>query len=144
MELTSKIKDKSVRDGIVTDCTYLIDEQVAAKGGLSGMALKATYGVVKGLGGDYVPGAIKRLLPEAMTALEPIWNEGEAAGDPVGYLSEHSDRTADILLSTTDARIARNGGGIVGASYHKLRKSVKQDVVTAVPELARIIDKHIS
>lgn len=144
MELTSKIKDQSVRDGIVVDCTHLIDEQVAAKGGLAGMALKATYGVVKGVGGDYVPGAIKRLLPEVMAALEPMWTEGEATGDPVGYLSEHSDRTADILLSTTDARIARNGGGIIGASYHKLRQSVKQDVVMAVPKLAKIIDKHVS
>lgn len=144
MELTNKIKDKSVREGIARDCTHLIDEQVSAKGGLSGIALKATYGVVKGVGGDYVSGAISRLLPEAMAALEPIWNEGEAAGDPVSYLSEHSDRTADILLSTTDARIAKNGGGIVGASYHKLRQSVKPDVVTAVPKLAKIINKHIS
>lgn len=144
MELTQRIKDPSVRDGIVVDCTHLIDEQVAAKSGLAGMALKATYSVVKGVGGDYVPGAIKRLLPETMTALEPIWNEGEAAGNPVDYLSQHSDRTADILLSTTDARIARNGGGIIGASYHKLRQSVKQDVVTAVPKLAKIIGKHVS
>ena len=144
MELTSQIKDKSVRDAIVSDCTHLIDDQVAAKGGIAGMALKATYGVVKGVGGDYIPGAIKRLLPEVMTALEPIWNEGKAAGDPVSYLSEHRDRTADVLLSTTDARIAKNGGGIVGASYNKLRKSVKQDVVAAVPKFAQIIDKHTS
>ncbi len=144
MELTSKIKDKSVRDRIVSDCTHLINDQVAAKGGISGMALKATYSVVKSVGGDYIPGAINRLLPEAMAALEPIWNEGEATGNPVSYLSEHSDRTADILLSTTDARIARNGGGIISTSYHKLRKSVKQDVVIAVPKLAQIIGKHVS
>lgn len=144
MELTKKIKDTAVRNGIVTDCTHLIDEQVNAKSGFSGIALKATYGVVKGVGGDYIPGAIKRLLPETMAALDPIWNEGIQAGNPVSYLSRHCDRTADIILSTTDARISKNGGGIVGASYNKLRKSVKQDVVSAVPELARIIDKHVS
>ena len=144
MELTDKIKDNAIRNGIAADCTHLIDDQVAAKSGLSGMALKATYGVVKGLGGDYIPGAVRRLLPEAMAALNPMWQEGVAHGDPVTYLSENSDRTADVILSATDARIANNGGGIVGASYKKLRKSVKQDVVIAVPELARIIDKHVN
>lgn len=145
MELTRKIQDKAVRDRVATDCTQLIDKQVAAKGGLGGLALKAAYGAVKGLGGDYVLGAVKRLLPEVAEALDPLWAEGVQKGNPVAYLSENSDRTADVILSTTDARIERKAsGGIIGASYKKLRKSVKKDVAAAVPGLARIIDKHIS
>lgn len=145
MELTRKIQDKAVRDRIAADCTQLIDTQVAAKGGLGGLALKAAYGAVKGLGGDYVLGAVKRLLPEVAEALDPLWAEGVQSGDPVAYLSANSDRTADVILSTTDARIERKAsGGIIGASYKKLRKSVKKDVTAAVPGLAQIIDKHIS
>lgn len=142
MELTDKINDNATYARIAADCTQLIDEQVAAKSGLSGVALKATYTVIKGVGKDYVTGAVRRLLPETLSALNPIWTEGVAYGDPVAYLSEHSDRTADVILSTTDARIAKNGGGIVGASYQKLRKSIKRDVVDAVPDLAKIIHKH--
>jgi len=142
MELTDKINDTAAYARIAADCTQLIDEQVAAKGGLSGVALKATYTVIKGVSNDYVTGAVRRLLPETLSALNPIWTEGVDYGDPVAYLSEHSDRTADLILSTTDARIAKNGGGIVGASYHKLRKSIKRDVVDAVPDLAKIIHKH--
>lgn len=143
MELTRKIQDKAVRDRIATDCTQLIDTQVAAKGGLAGMALKAAYGAVKGLGGNYVLGAVQRLLPEVFAALDPMWAEGVQSGDPVAYLSENSDRTADVILSTTDQRIEQKAsGGIIGASYKKLRKSVKKDVEAAVPGLARIIDKH--
>ncbi|MGB3292905.1 MAG: hypothetical protein WBB01_07965 [Phormidesmis sp.] len=145
MELTDKIQDKAVRDRIAADCTQLIDTQVAAKRGLGGMALKAAYGAVKGLGGDYILGAVKRLLPEVAEALDPLWAEGVKTGDPVAYLSENSDRTAEVILSTTDQRIERKAsGGIIGASYKKLRKSVKNDVATAVPGLAQIIDKHIS
>ncbi|MFK8184019.1 MAG: hypothetical protein AB8B99_11645 [Phormidesmis sp.] len=142
MELTTKINDKETYNSIAADCTQLMDEQVSAKGGLSGMAFKATYKVVKGIGADYIPGAIKRLLPETLKALDPIWAEGREKGDPVAHLSEHSDRTADLILSTTDARIENNGGGIIGASYKKLRKSVKPDVVAAIPDLAKILDKH--
>ncbi|MGC1310511.1 MAG: hypothetical protein WA885_25040 [Phormidesmis sp.] len=145
MELTRKIQDKAIRDGIAADCTQLIEQQVAAKSGLAGIAFKATYGVVKGISSDYVPGAIKRLLPEIMGALDPLWAEGVQQGDPVMYLSQNSERTADVILSTTDARIERKAsGGIIGSSYKKLRKSVKKDVADAVPGLARIIDKHVS
>ena len=142
MELTNKIQDEAVRESIAADCTHLIDQQVSAKSGLSGLALKATYGVVKNVGADYVPGAIKRLLPETCAALDPIWAEGVQKGDPVAYLSQHKDRTADVILSTTDTRIANNGSGIIKASYNKLRKSVKSDVAAAVPELAQILSKH--
>lgn len=141
MELNDRISSNDYAS-MAKDCTHLIDEQVSAKTGLSGMALKATYKVVKGIGNDYVPGAIRRLLPETLTALSPLWTEGTQQGDSVAYLTEHSDRTADVILSTTDARIAKKGGGLVGASYQKLRKSVKRDVVNAVPELAKIIDKY--
>ena len=144
MELTTKINDKETYNSIATDCSQLMDDQVAAKGGLSGMAFKATYKLVKGIGADYIPGAIKRLLPETLKALDPIWEEGRAQGDPVSYLSEHRDRTADLILSTTDARIKSNGGGIIGASYQKLRKSIKPDVEAAVPGLAKILAKHTS
>lgn len=142
MELTTKINGSDIYNSIAADCSQLMDDLVSAKSGLSGMAFKATYKVVKGVGADYIPGAIKRLLPATLKALDPIWAEGREKGDPVAYLSEHSDRTADLILSTTDERIKNNGGGIIGASYKKLRKSVKPDVVAAVPELAKILDKH--
>ena len=143
MELTNAIQDKAVRDAIAADCTQLIDQQVSAKSGLGGMALKATYGIVKGIGADYIPGAVTRLLPETCAARAPLWAEGREAGDPVAYMTTHEDRTADLILGATDARIERVGKGVISASYKMLRKSVKSDVVDAVPGLAKILGKHI-
>jgi hypothetical protein len=140
--LSEKIQDAAVRANIADDCAKLIDKQVAAKGGLGGMAMKTAYGVIKGVGASYIPGAINRLLPDACKALEPIWQEGAEAGDPVKYLSENSDRTADSILSVTDARIEKTSNGVVSATYKKLRKSVKNDVEAAVPDLAEIISSH--
>ena len=142
MVLSEKIKNETVRASIAADCAKLIDKQVAAKGGLSGMAMKTAYGVIKGVGAGYIPGAISRLLPEACTALEPMWQEGTASGDPVKYLSDNRDRTADSILSVTDARIQGSNNGVVSATYKKLRKSVKNDVEAAVPDLAQIINSY--
>ena len=143
MKLTDKVKEPAVKKAIAKDCAQLIDRQVSAKSGLSGMALKTAYSVVKGIGSDYVPGALARLLPETCEAIEPIWAEGVAQGDPVAHLSANSDRTADLILEATDARIVRAGNGLIGGTYKKLRKSVKSDVVAAVPGVAEILQQHV-
>ena len=143
MKLTQKTQDRSTRAAIAADCTQLIDQQVSAKGGLSGIALKTAYKVVQGISSDYIPGALMRLMPETFSNLDPLWEEGLQAGDPAVYMSEHSDRAADAILAATDDRIARTGQGVISATYKRLRKSVKSDVVAAVPGLAAILRKHV-
>jgi hypothetical protein len=142
MGLIDQIQDPQMKVSIATDCAKLIDEQVAAKGGISGLALKATYGVVKGLGSNYVIGAIERLLPDVLVALDPIWHEGIVAGDPVNHLSDRPSETADRVLSVTDARIEKTSNGVVRGAYNKLRQSVKRDVEAAIPDLAKIIGQY--
>jgi hypothetical protein len=142
MGLSHTLQGQQVTANIAADCTQLIDEQVSAKGGISGLALKAAYGVVKGLSADYIPGALQRLLPETISSLEPLWEEGVQVGDPVSHLIQNSDRTADAILSATDARIERASNKLICSSYKKLRSSVKGDIVAAVPGFAQIIGKH--
>ncbi|WAL60188.1 DUF6918 family protein [Thermocoleostomius sinensis] len=142
MGLTEKISDQHTQATVAADCAKLIDEQVAAKNGISGLALKAAYGVVKGVEPSYIPGAIQRLLPDALVALDPLWNEGVQSGDPVQHLIQNRSRTAETLLSITDAKISKTKNGVVRSSYNKLRKSVKNDVEEAVPGLAKILATH--
>lgn len=143
MGLRAVIDDEALQARIAEDCAKLMDEQVAAKGGISGFALKTTYGVIKGIGADYIPSTLQRLLPDAVNALEPIWVEGMAGGDPVTHLSDNRARAADMLLGITDARIEQSSNKIVRASYSKLRQSVKGDVEAAVPGLAKIFNIHL-
>ncbi|MBD2110984.1 DUF6918 family protein [Leptolyngbya subtilissima] len=142
MGLSDILSDKAVKAQVVADCAALIDNQVASKGGFGGMALKTTYGVVKGMNSGYISGAIGRMLPEVVASLEPMWTEGEQAGDPVAYLTQNQVRAADVILGVTDRRIAKTDNGVVRSSYTKLRKSVKGDVESAVPELAKIFGRY--
>lgn len=142
MGLTEGLNDPNKRASLVADCVTLIDEQVAAKGGMGGLAWKAAYGTVKGVNPGYIAGAIDRILPEILAAVEPMWNEGVQTGDPVGYLSQNSSRAADAVLSVTDARIEKSNNGVVRGAYNKLRNSAKGEVETAIPALAKILDKY--
>ena len=144
MGLSDLMADDATRTSLIQACTQLMDTQVATKGGLGGVALKTTYGLVKGIGPTYIPGAVGRLLPEVLTALDPLWREGVETGDPVAYLSQASDRTADHLLAVTDARIAHTSNGLIKTSYQRLRQSVQGDVEAAVPNLAQILAAHVN
>lgn len=141
MKLSDMINDPSVKASIVEDCTKLIDAQVANKSGISGMTLKTAYRVVNGVGPGYIKGAIGRILPEACAALDPLWCEGVETGNPVDYLTQNCSRTADILLSVTDARVHKTSGVVAGA-YKKLRKSVKGDIEEAIPGFVGILGQH--
>ena len=136
------LNDSNKRDSVVADCVKLIDEQVAAKGGMSGLGLKAAYGAVKGVKPGYIAGAVYGLLPEVLAALDPMWSEGSQTGSPVEYLTQNRSRAADALLGITDARIERSKNGIVRGAYNKLRNSAKNDVEEAIPGLAQILDNH--
>jgi hypothetical protein len=142
MGISDVLNDPNKEASVVADCVKLIDEQVAAKGGMSGLAFKAAYSGVKGVRPGYIDGAIGRLLPEAFNALDSIWSEGLQTGDPVGFLSQNRSRAADALLSITDARIEKTTNGFVRGSYNKFRNSAKTDVEEAIPGLAKIIDNH--
>lgn len=142
MRLSEQLQHEQTTASIAAECTILMDRQVSAKSGISGLALKAAYSVVKGVSADYIPGAIQRLLPEAISALDPMWDQGIQAGDPVAHLTQNSDLTADTILSVTDAKIQRTSNGLISSSYNKLRKSVKGDIAAAVPGLAQILGKH--
>lgn len=142
MGLSDGLNDANKTATLVNDCVKLIDEQVSAKGGLSGLALKAAYGAVNGIKPGYVASAIEGLLPPTLTALDPIWSEGVQAGNPVEHLDKNRSRAADAVLSVTDARIAKSDNGVVKGAYNQFRKSVKSDVEEAIPGLAKIIDKY--
>ena len=142
MGLSDDLLNPNKKNIIVSDCTKLLDTQVANMGGISGLALKAGYSAVKGIRPTYCSDAIEGLLPESLNALDPIWSEGIQTGDPVGHLTQNRDRTADALLAITDARIEKSNNTIVRGAYSKLRNSAKKHVEEAIPGLAKIIDNH--
>ncbi|NEP58750.1 MAG: hypothetical protein F6K31_17315 [Symploca sp. SIO2G7] len=142
MGLSQILQEPDKKASLLADLIKLIDELVAGKGGIAGIGMKAAYSTVKSVKPGYIQGAVERLLPEAFNALDPIWNEGVQKGDPVEYLSQNSSRSADAVLSVTDARIEKTDNGIVRGAYNKLRKSVKGDVEGAIPSVAKIIGNY--
>lgn len=143
MGLSDVLKDEPKKNAIVNDCCTLLDEEVASKGGLSGIAVKAGYAAVKGIRPGFVKHTVEVLLPEFAVKLDPIWEDAVKSGNRSGYLVSNKGRVADALLAVTDARANRSNKGMVKSTYEKLRGSAKKNVEEAVPRLARLLEKHL-
>ena len=60
------LDDKSTRSLLVEDCIKLIDSEVQKKSGISGLAIKAGYKVLKGV----KPGAIREATDNLIDSFE--------------------------------------------------------------------------
>lgn len=143
-ELEAALISDSKRPQVVEDCVTLVAQEVADKKGLSGMAIKTGYKMVKGFKPGFLPGVIEDMLPEFASALEPIYQEAKGSGGSVAQFFEaNPGRVADALLGITDARAQTSKNALVKSTYQKLRGTAKTHVEAAVPRLAALIQKYV-
>ncbi len=141
--LTEALTAESKKAAVTNDCLALIDAEVADKGGLTGLAIKAGYRTVQGIKPGFVRQVVVDLLPEFASALEPIYQEAKGGSRPVReHFMSNAGRVADALLSITDEKAKRSKSGMVRGTYEKLRGSAKKNVEAAVPRLGAMIEKH--
>jgi hypothetical protein len=142
--LKDLLTDATKRRAIVDDCARLVDDEVSAKGGLSGLAIKGAYAVVKALKPGMVRDACEHLIDEFVEKIEPHYAEHKASGGGsfVSFLSGRSTKVADDLLGVTDRRAASAKNPTIKKAYEKLRPTGVKNVEAAVPGIAKIIEKH--
>ncbi|AHJ27676.1 hypothetical protein PN465_06230 [Nodularia spumigena CS-584] len=142
MRLSEQLLSPNKKAMVVDDCCKMIDQQLAAKSGMSGIALKTAFSALKGVKPGYIPYVVEQLLPQFLTALDPLWSEGIEKGDPAAHLIASRSQTADAMLGITDARVKNTQRQIIKGTYEKFRGSAKKHVEEAVPDLAKIVDKY--
>ena len=141
--LTEILNSETKKNQVVDDCCTVIDQEVADKGGLSGIAIKAGFAAVKGVKPGFVRHVVFDLLPEFAAALDPIFQEAKSKSVPVGpHFISNAGRVADALLAITDAKATRAKSGAVKGAYDRLRGTAKKHVESAVPRLGKVIEKH--
>lgn len=143
MPSLSELLTSDKKPQVVDDCCSLIDAEVKDKGGISGLAIKAGYGAVKGVKPGFIRSVVEDLLPEFAQALDPVWQDAKKDGKAVGqYFASNTSRVADALLAITDSKAQRSKSGVVKGTYDKLRGSAKKNVEAAVPRLGEMVQKY--
>ncbi|HEY6727679.1 MAG TPA: hypothetical protein VI197_26775 [Polyangiaceae bacterium] len=141
--LKEQVVQGNKRTAIIDDALQVLDAEVADKSGLSGMAVKGAFAVVKGVQPGFIRKVVDSLLDDFLDALNPIYQEAASAGKPPGkHLEQNAGRVADALLGITDARAERAQRQVIKKTYDKLRPTAKKHVEAAAPRLGGLLDRH--
>jgi hypothetical protein len=143
--LTDMLLAPGARPKVIADCVQLINEEVDSKGGLTGLAVKGAYALVKAVKPGFINEAVDHMLDDFVKRLEPFWAEAQSKNEPIGpLLSSRAPQVADALLSISDERAARSTNQSLKKAYEKLRPTGKKHVEQAVPRVGRLIQKYAS
>jgi len=143
--LLESLGNKTKRSAVIADCCTMIDQEVDSKGGLSGIAIKTAYKLVKGVKPGFIAEAVDGLLDDFCKNLQPFADEAIAKGVGIQkHFTDNRSRVADALLTITDERAKKTRHGVVKSGYEKLRGTAKKNVEEAVPRVGGVIQKHAS
>jgi hypothetical protein len=142
--LKASLLDSDRREGVVTDLVNFVDQEVAAKGGLSGGFIKTGYAAVKKVRPGIIRGAVNSMLDDFVAALEPYWAGYQAQPTPGfgAYLAARPQEVSQALLAVTDRRAERSSRGSVTSVYNRLRPKGQDNVIEALPRLGDLVERH--
>ena len=133
---------KDRRPAVIEDTVALIDAQVKQKG----FVIKSAYATIKAIKRKFVPEVVDALLDDWLGKLQPHFDKWSAAKtSPLSdFLVARSDDVAEDLLSVTDQRAEKTSHTTAKKMYLRMRDGAKKNVVEAIPDLAKMIEKHLA
>jgi hypothetical protein len=132
------------RPQVTADCLTLIKQEVSAKSGISGTAVKLAYKTVSTFASGYLQSMVEKLLPDMIAKLEPYWADFNASGasDFGDYLAKRGDEVSDALLSVTDARAQTSERPTILKAYRTVRGGAAKHVAAALPAVGALVQKY--
>ena len=144
-KLADTLLKTETRPGLLRDCAVMVDEEVASKGGLSGLAIKAGYATVKAFKASIINEVLEGMIDDMVKNMESFWDDyekGGKAGAFDGFLNSRAGAVADAMLKISDDRAATTHHHNLKKVYEKLRPTGKKHTVEAMPRVGRLILKH--
>jgi hypothetical protein len=131
------------RNAVIEDALKVLDQEVDDRSGITGLAIKGAYKVVKGIKPGFLREVVDAMLDDFLDALDPVYQEAAQKKKPAGqHLLENQSRVADALLAVTDRRAQQAQRQVVRSAYDKLRPMAKKQVEQAGPRMAKLLEKH--
>jgi hypothetical protein len=140
--LVEQLGKDPVRAQVVNDCGELIDAQVKQKG----FVIKSAYATIKAIKKRFVPEVVDSLLDDWLQKLQPHYEKWGVAkqGAFSDYVIARSEDVAEDLLSVTDERAQKTSHTTAKKMYQRMRDTAKRNVVEAIPDLSRMIERHLA
>jgi hypothetical protein len=141
--LTDLLTDPARLRSMAGEVAELVEGEVARTGGLSGIALKAAFGVVKAVKPGVIAESAEGLLPAFTRALDPLLAKRPEATPWPTFFAERSGEFVTVLLSITDERARNTSHQTLAKAYEKLRPSAERHVLAALPAIAVFVERYV-
>ena len=143
-------QDLERRGAFISDLAQLIDVRVAALGGVRGLFVKKTYGIVIKARPNYVARVLTLMANDFVDAFEPLHGTYlEPLVLPAVEIPSLEDflmcrrlEVCSAFFQVSDRFVSRHQGTVVGKAYRVLRPHLEPYLVESIPDLAKIIEKH--
>jgi hypothetical protein len=125
------------------EASRLIRDQVAAKGGWKGTAVRNGLRAMESLHPGFLEGATARLMPMCAQCLQPHYDRGVESGDVRAHFDAQGPEIADDLLEITDRLAGASARRWLRSTYGVLRPQAREHVLEGLPVLAELLHKHL-
>jgi hypothetical protein len=134
------------KDALVQDCAQLFDSHISNISGLKGMAIKASWGMIKSAKANLPERAARRMLPDLAQALDPLFQKFKTSsdGDFGVFLSKNADEAGSRLLTVTDGLIATSQVNGVKQAWNKFRSTAESEMTVLAPKLGKLLANYLS
>lgn len=145
MTLLEILNDDTLRTRFLKDGEALIAQQVQAKRGLSGMAVKAGFKAIQKVSPSVINSALQNLLPAFQPVIEPYFEQGQNSAEGVAaYFQANASEIAEAMLSVTDRKANGAKNKVLKKTYAGLRGQARQHTTDAIPAVGALLQSYLS
>ncbi len=147
--LKDTLLEKLDRAVVLDDCVELVEGEVSASKGASGLVIKGGYKAFKKLKPGIVRDAMDALLEPLVDILDRHYTDFEAdkaaqAQGLVAWITQRKEAVAEDILGLGDAAVELSDKKVVKKTYKAVRKVGRKNVVAAVPAIGEMMQKYSS
>jgi len=141
--LSEQFSPSDKRNAVIDDALQVLDAEVKDKSGLSGMAVKGAFKIVKGVQPGFLRKVIEKLFDEFIEKMDPVYQKALSEGmKPGGLVQKEKSQVAGALLSVTDRRAEQAESDLIKKTYAKLRPAAQKHVEAAAPRISELLNRH--
>jgi len=140
--LVEQLGNEAKRPAVIKDCVDLIDAQVKQKG----FIIKGAYSTIKAIKKGFVQETVDAMLDEWLGEIQPHYEKWEATKSTTlsAFMVARGEDIAEDLLKVTDRRAEKTSHTTAKKMYGKMRDGAKRNVVEAIPDLAKLLEKNLA
>lgn len=145
MSNLSQLLEPSKRPAVIADLAQFVNNTVSSQSGITGMALKGAVAAAKKIDSNIVEKGMSRLLPDMLGEIEQIWQEFEASPstDFGAYVEPRSDDVTHSIMKVADKHAQSINVAALAKTYNSLRGKASKIIEPNVPDLARLLQRHM-